>query len=66
MKDHVKLETLGEQWKSFNNISNMVYLVITRGIGAGVVIDGKIREGKNGCLGEIAFLPEAHTTAIKL
>ncbi len=57
MKDHVKLETLGEQWKSFNNISNMVYLVITRGIGAGVVIDGKIREGQNGYLGEIAFLP---------
>jgi predicted NBD/HSP70 family sugar kinase len=57
MKDHVKLETLGEQWKSYNNISNMVYLVITRGIGAGVVIDGKIREGQNGYLGEIAFLP---------
>jgi predicted NBD/HSP70 family sugar kinase len=57
IKDHVKLETLGEQWKSFNNISNMVYLVITRGIGAGVVIDGKIREGQNGYLGEIAFLP---------
>jgi len=35
----------------------MVYLVITRGIGAGVVIDGKIREGENGYLGEIAFLP---------
>jgi len=57
MKDHVKLETLGEQWKSFNSISNMVYLVITRGIGAGVVIDGKIREGQKGYLGEIAFLP---------
>ncbi len=57
MKDHVKLETLGEQWKSFNNISNMIYLVITRGIGAGVVIDGKIREGQRGYLGEIAFLP---------
>ncbi len=57
IKDHVKLETLGEQWKSFNNISNMVYLVITRGIGAGVVIDGKIREGQKGYLGEIAFLP---------
>lgn len=57
VKQHVKLETLGEQWKSFSSISNMVYLVITRGIGAGVVIDGKIREGKNGYLGEIAFLP---------
>ena len=59
LKDHVKLETLGEQWKSFNNISNMIYLVITKGIGAGVVIDGKIREGYNGYLGEIAFLPLA-------
>jgi predicted NBD/HSP70 family sugar kinase len=59
LKDHVKLETLGEQWKSFNNISNMVYLVFTRGIGAGVVIDGKIREGSNGFLGEVAFLPVA-------
>lgn len=59
LKDHVKLETLGEQWKSFNNISNMIYLIITKGIGAGVVIDGKIREGYNGYLGEIAFLPLA-------
>lgn len=59
LKDHVKLETLGEQWKSFDNISNMIYLVITKGIGAGVVIDGKIREGYNGYLGEIAFLPLA-------
>lgn len=57
IKEHVKLETLGEQWKGFNNVSNMVYMVITKGIGAGVVIDGKIREGKNGYLGEIAFLP---------
>jgi glucokinase len=59
LKDHVKLETLGEQWKSFNNITNMIYLVITKGIGAGVVIDGQIREGYNGYLGEIAFLPIA-------
>jgi len=57
VRQHVKLETLGEHWKSFNDISNMIYLVITRGIGAGVVIDGKVREGKNGYLGEIAFLP---------
>ena len=57
LKDHVKLETLGEQWKSISKISNMIYLVITKGIGAGVVIDGKIREGYNGYLGEIAFLP---------
>ncbi|MGM0366886.1 MAG: ROK family transcriptional regulator [Actinomycetota bacterium] len=57
IREHVKLETLGEQWKGFNNISNMVYLVITKGIGAGVIIDGKIREGKNGYLGEVAFLP---------
>ncbi|MDD3777526.1 MAG: ROK family transcriptional regulator [Actinomycetota bacterium] len=59
IKDHVKLETLGEQWKGYNNVSNMVYLIVTKGIGAGVVIDGKVREGKNGYLGEIAFLPLA-------
>jgi len=57
LKDHVKLETFGEQWKSFSHISNMVYIVITKGIGSGVIIDGKIREGKNGYLGEIGFLP---------
>jgi predicted NBD/HSP70 family sugar kinase len=57
VKDHVKLETLGEHWKSFSNVSNMVYIIVTRGIGAGAIIDGKIREGKNGYLGEIAFLP---------
>lgn len=57
VKDHVKLETLGEQWKNYGNISNMVYLTITKGIGAGIIIDGKIREGKDGYLGEVAFLP---------
>lgn len=57
IKDHVKLETIGEQWKSFNSVSNLVYITITKGIGSGIIIDGKIREGKNGFLGEIAFLP---------
>lgn len=57
IKDHVKLETLGEKWKSFNNISNLAYVTITYGIGSGAIIDDKIREGKNGYLGEIAFLP---------
>jgi predicted NBD/HSP70 family sugar kinase len=57
IKDHVKLETLGEKWKSFSNISNLAYITITYGIGSGAIIDDKIREGKNGYLGEIAFLP---------
>ena len=57
VKLHTKLETLGEQWKSFDNISNMVYLTVGKGIGAGIIIDGEIREGNNGYLGEIAFLP---------
>lgn len=57
LKDHMKLETMGEHWKSFNHINNMVYIIITTGIGSGAIIDGKIREGKNGYLGEIAFLP---------
>lgn len=57
LKDHMKLETMGEHWKSYNNVDNLVYIIITKGIGSGVIIDGKIREGKNGYLGEIAFLP---------
>lgn len=59
LKDHVKLETIGEQWKSFGNFSNIIYIVITYGIGSGIIIDGQIREGKSGYLGEIAFLPVA-------
>lgn len=59
LKDHVKLETIGEQWKSFSNFSNIIYMVITYGIGSGLIIDGQIREGKSGYLGEIAFLPVA-------
>ncbi|GEM_PF-5523011 len=59
IKDHVKLETIGEQWQSFPNVSNLVYIVVTKGIGAGIIIDGKVREGKNGYMGEIAFLPIA-------
>ena len=57
LKDHMKLETMGEHWKSFEHINNMVYIIVTTGIGSGAIIDGKIREGKNGYLGEIAFLP---------
>jgi predicted NBD/HSP70 family sugar kinase len=57
LKDHMKLETMGEHWKSYNNVDNLVYIIITKGIGSGAIIDGKIREGKNGYLGEIAFLP---------
>jgi len=57
IKDHVKLETMGEQWKSFPNVKNMVYMVITRGIGAGIIIDGKVREGHGGYMGEASFLP---------
>jgi N-acetylglucosamine repressor len=57
VKDHVKLETLGEQWKDYGSVLNMIYLTITKGIGAGIVIDGKIREGKDGYLGEVAFIP---------
>jgi predicted NBD/HSP70 family sugar kinase len=57
IKDHVKLETLGEHWHSFNNVYNLVYIVITKGIGSGVIIDSELREGKNGYLGEIGFLP---------
>jgi len=57
VKDHVKLETIGEQWKSYNNTENLIYIVVTYGIGSGAIIDGKLREGKNGYLGEIAFLP---------
>lgn len=59
LKDHVKLETIGEQWKSFSNFSNIIYIVVTYGIGSGIIIDGQIREGKSGYLGEIAFLPVA-------
>jgi len=59
LKEHVKLETIGEQWKSFSNFSNIIYIVITYGIGSGIIIDGQIREGKSGYLGEIAFLPVA-------
>jgi glucokinase len=57
VEHHVKLETLGEHWKSYSGVANMVYLLITTGIAAGIIIDGKIRYGNNGYLGQVAFLP---------
>jgi len=57
VEHHVKLETLGEHWKSYGSVSNMVYLLITTGIAAGVIIDKKIRYGNSGYLGQVAFLP---------
>lgn len=57
IENSVNLGALGEHWKNYSNINNLVYILIHYGISAGVIIDNKLAVGSNGSMGEIAYLP---------
>ena len=46
----------GEYYYGENGADNMVYVTISSGIGAGVIMDGKVVEGWNGNVGEIGHM----------
>jgi len=56
-ENSVNLGAIGEQWNSFKDINDLVYLDINHGVGAGIIIDNKIVTGKTGAMGEISYLP---------
>lgn len=51
------LGAVGEQWKNYGKIKNLIYIDIENGIGAGVILNGKLITGSKGATGEIAYLP---------
>ncbi len=57
IENAVNTAVLGEKWKGkIAGKDNAVYVKFDRGIGAGILIDGKIYKGVNNVAGEIGFL----------
>jgi N-acetylglucosamine repressor len=58
---------LGEYWHgSGKAVEDMVYVSISVGIGAGIIIDGRLHQGANGSAGEIGHItvePNGHRCA---
>lgn len=57
IENSVNLGAMGEHWKNYNDINNLIYIYIYYGIAAGIIIDNKLAIGTNGSMGEIAYLP---------
>lgn len=59
--NEVNLATLGENhYGSFGHDSNFIYIEIGHGLGAGIVIDGKLYRGSRGYAGEVGFMTILH------
>lgn len=48
---------IGERFYADESVDDMVYLTISSGIGAGVVVDGEVLHGWDGNAGEIGHIP---------
>lgn len=57
INNSVNLGAIGEQWKNYPAIKNLIYIDIDHGIGAGIIIDSQIITGYDGTAGEISYLP---------
>ncbi len=58
VENDVNLAALGEYWLgNFNEDENLAYISIGTGIGAGIVVGGKLLRGSFGAAGEIGYLP---------
>ncbi|MCC9606171.1 ROK family protein [Blastopirellula sp. JC732] len=58
IENNIRAMALAEQWfGSARGVSDFVCLGIRSGIGAGVVIDGRLHTGRNGLAGEIGNWP---------
>lgn len=58
VENDVNLAALGEHWLGeCGDQENLVYLSIGTGIGAGIVVEGKLMRGAHGAAGEVGFLP---------
>jgi predicted NBD/HSP70 family sugar kinase len=54
----VNLAALGEQARGRgSDVANFAYLMIGSGLGAGLVLDGKLHRGARGAAGEVGLLP---------
>jgi predicted NBD/HSP70 family sugar kinase len=58
VENDVKVAALGERWQGQAKDSDQfAFVAVGTGVGAGVVIDGRLCRGLNGASGEIGYLP---------
>ena len=56
LENDINLAALGEQWQGVaRGVRDFVFLSVGTGMGAGVVLDGKLHRGHHGAAGEIDF-----------
>ncbi|MBC6408507.1 MAG: ROK family transcriptional regulator [Rhodobacteraceae bacterium] len=58
VENDVNLAALGEHWMgNYRDEDDLVYVSVGTGIGAGIVMDGRLLRGVSGAAGEVGFLP---------
>lgn len=58
VENDVNLLALGESWRGAGqNAQNLAVIALGTGIGAGLVLDGKLYRGANEAAGEVGYLP---------
>lgn len=58
LENDVNLAAVGEHWLGNpSKCDNLVYLSVGTGIGAGIIIDGKLYRGTSGLAGQVSLLP---------
>jgi predicted NBD/HSP70 family sugar kinase len=56
LENDVNLAALGEQWRGVaQGVDDFVFLSIGTGLGAGVVLDGRLHRGRHGAAGELDY-----------
>jgi len=59
VENDVKLMTVGCYKNKIHNWENMIFLYISSGIGAGIMINGQLYKGNTSFAGEFAYMPVA-------
>ena len=56
LENDINLAALGERWQGVaRGVDDFVFLSVGTGMGAGIVLDGKLHRGRHGAAGEIDF-----------
>jgi predicted NBD/HSP70 family sugar kinase len=56
LENDVNLAALGEQWRGVaQGVDDFVFLSIGTGLGAGIVLDGRLHRGRHGAAGELDY-----------
>lgn len=63
VENEVHLSVLAERWRgAAQGVDDALFVQVGYGIGAGLLIGGRLYRGANGAAGEIGYLPTASTT----